>query len=94
MKNYVYQDEAIKRFTNKEFFGLIFDCGMGKTNPLIDIAVKKDKVNIVIAPQTIGKQWKEKIEERTGDKQDIFILNSSTLRTKKGQKAFQEFLER
>ena len=93
MKNWKHQDIAIERFSAKEFFGLLFDCGTGKTRTAIQISFKKDRNTTVIAPKNTVKQWRESLIASGVPKEDIFILNNAKLKTKKGLKEFRIFLE-
>lgn len=93
MKNWKHQDIAIERFWNREFFGLLFDCGTGKTRTAMQIADKKDRNNTVIAPKNTCKQWREALINAGVSDKDIFIFNSTEMRKKKVKKQFQEFLE-
>lgn len=93
MKNWKHQDIAIERFWAKDFFGLLFDCGTGKTRTAIQIASRKKRSNTVIAPKNTCKQWKAALIDSGVSAKDIFIYDSSEMKKKKVKKAFQEFLE-
>lgn len=94
LQDWAHQNIAFERFKDKEFFGLLFDCGTGKTRTFIRIAEDKELPVLVIAPKNILEQWEEAIEEHGEKDSDVFIFENSKKKTKKFKKAFQEFLDR
>lgn len=94
MKNYKHQDIAIQRFKHKEYFGLLFDCGTGKTATAIQIADVKDKPVIVIAPANILKQWATEFEKISKKEVEWFMQNTKKKNTKKYQKSLTEFIDK
>lgn len=92
MKNWKHQDVAIERFTDAEFFGLLFDCGTGKTHTAIEIAKKKKRNNTIVAPKNLMKQWKDALIASGVKEEDIFVYNAQKLKTKKGRAYFESFL--
>lgn len=92
MKNWKHQDIAIERFRDRQYFGLLFDCGTGKTHTAIEIAKAKEMDNAVIAPKNLMKQWREALIAEGVDPKDIFVYNSTRAKVKKVIKAFKEFV--
>ena len=90
--NYKHQDEAIKRYKNKDFFGLLFDCGTGKTFTAIQIAEEKELPVIVIAPKNICSQWKNDIKELGKKESSVFVVDAQKRSTKKYQEELDRFL--
>jgi superfamily II DNA or RNA helicase len=92
MNNWKHQEVAIERFTDAEFFGLLFDCGTGKTRTAIEISKKKNRDNTVFAPKNLIKQWYDALIDSGVSEKDIYVYNTTKLKTKKGRKSFEDFL--
>jgi superfamily II DNA or RNA helicase len=91
--NWKHQDIALERYKGSEYFGLLFDCGTGKTRTTIKIAEAKELPVLIIAPNNLCKQWKEAIEEHGRGGDTVFVFQNDKKNTKKHQKAFDAFLE-
>ena len=92
MPNWKHQDLAVARFKESEYFGLLFDCGTGKTRTAKLIADEKERNNLVVAPKNLRNQWVEALKELGVDEKDIFVYDSTKMKTKKGRAAFEKFL--
>ena len=91
-QNWVHQELAVERFKNKEYFGLLFDCGTGKTRTAIKIAEEKDMPVLVIAPKNLTGQWADAIREHGEKEADILIVEASKRNTQKFKARLDEFL--
>ena len=92
MKDWKHQEVAKKRFRKASFFGLLFDCGTGKTRTAIGIAEMKQLPVLVIAPKNLLKQWRAAIHDTLGKEEDVLVVKASSLKTKKFQKRLDSFL--
>lgn len=90
MKLWKHQEYAVEKYKNRKFFGLLFDCGLGKTITTIKIAEEKEKPVLIIAPNALCQQWKEEIEEKGEKDWEVLVCTSKTRKTKK----FKEALEK
>ena len=85
------QEIAFKKFSKKPYFGLLFDCGVGKTITTLAIAEEKKMFNIVIAPKNVIDEWLTAIEEELPDA-EVFVYASAKRKTKKFQRALDDFI--
>lgn len=98
MKNLEHQDRAVKAFTPRDAFGLLWDCGTGKTRGVIKIAEAKaeasggDKTVVVICPKTLEETWEQAVKTHSGKEYKVFLYDASKRSTQKYRKAFKEFL--
>lgn len=98
MKNLVHQDRAVEAFRDRKAFGLLWDCGTGKTRGAVKIAEAKaeasggDKTVIVICPKVIEGTWKDAVALHAEKESRVFLYDSSKRNTQKYKKAFEEFL--
>ena len=93
-----HQKYAIDKYKDRSFFGLLFDCGLGKTLTASRIAEEKDLPVLVIAPNVLCNQWKEELEDKSEDRittkdWDVVLCTSKTKNTKKFKKALKELCE-
>lgn len=88
MKLWNHQKYAIEKFKNRPFFGLLFDCGLGKTVTAIKIAEAKERPVLIIAPNVLCKQWAEEIEDKKEKDWDTVVCTSKTKNTKRFKEAF------
>lgn len=92
MKLWNHQKYAIEKYKDKEYFGLLFDMGLGKTMTAIKIAEAKDRPVLVIAPNALCEQWAEEIADK-GDKEwQTVVCTSKTKKTKKFKEDFNRLL--
>lgn len=90
MKLWNHQKYAIEKFKDRPFFGLLFDCGLGKTVTAIKIAEAKERPVLIIAPNVLCKQWAEEIEDKKEKDWTTLVCTSKTKNTKKFKEAFEE----
>ena len=83
MKLWRHQEVAVEKYSDRKFFGLLFDCGLGKTLTAIKIAEKKEKPVVIICPNVLCKQWEEDIKESKEKDWDVLVCTSKTKNTKK-----------
>lgn len=83
MKLWKHQEYAINKYKDRRFFGLLFDCGLGKTITTIKIAEEKDLPVLIIAPNVLCNQWAEEIEDKGEKDWDVLVCTSKTKNTKK-----------
>lgn len=90
MKLWKHQQYALDKYKDREFFGLLFPCGTGKTLTAIKIAEAKDRPVLIIAPNALCKQWAEEIEDKKEKDWEVVVCTSKTKKTKRFKKAFEE----
>lgn len=83
MKLWKHQEYAINKYKDRRFFGLLFDCGLGKTITTIKIAEEKDLPVLIIAPNVLCNQWAEEIEDKGEKDWDVLVCTSKTKNTRK-----------
>ena len=97
-KLWSHQAYAINKYKDREYFGLLFDMGLGKTLTATRIAEEKDRPVLIIAPNSLCEQWKEELEdkgeERITEKEwNVLICTSKTRHNKKFEEALEELCE-
>lgn len=90
MKLWRHQQYALDKYKDREFFGLLFPCGTGKSLTAIKIAEAKDRPVLLIAPNALCKQWAEEIEDKKEKDWEVVVCTSKTKKTKRFKKAFEE----
>lgn len=99
LKLWKHQQYAIEKYASREYFGLIFPCGCGKSLAAARIAELKDRPVIIIAPNCLCSQWKKELENH-GDNRitekdwNVVMCTSSERKTKRFLKAFNALKER
>ena len=93
-----HQKYAIDKYKDRSFFGLLFDCGLGKTLTASRIAEKKDLPVLIIAPNVLCNQWKEELENKGEDRittknWNVLVCTSKTKNTKKFKQKLAELCE-
>lgn len=93
-----HQKYALEKYKNREYFGLLFDMGLGKTLTVARIAEEKEKPVLIIAPNCLCEQWKEELENKNEDRittkdWNVLLCTSETKKTKKFKKDFEDFLK-
>lgn len=88
MKLWNHQKYAIEKFKDRPYFGLLFDCGLGKTVTAIKIAEAKERPVLIIAPNVLCKQWAEEIEDKKEKDWTTVVCTSKTKSTKRFKEAF------
>lgn len=97
-KLWSHQKYAIEKYKNEPFFGLLFDCGLGKTLTACRIAEEKDLPVLVIAPNVLCNQWKEELEAKSEERittkdWDVLVCTSKTKNTKRFKEKLAELCE-
>lgn len=82
IKLWSHQQYALDKYKDKSFFGLLFSCGLGKTITALSIAKEKERPLLVIAPNTLCKQWEEDIKANFPE-WSVLTCTSKTKKTKK-----------
>ena len=90
IKLWNHQKYALGLYKDREFFGLLFDMGLGKTLTTIKIAEEKDRPVLIIAPNALCQQWKDEIEANKEKDWNVLVCTSKTKNTKKFKQAFEE----
>lgn len=90
-KLWQHQQYALDKYKDREFFGLLFDCGIGKTLTAISIAEEKERPVIIIAPNVLCEQWKDEIEKYKEKDWNVKIITSKTKKKKGFQEEFEDF---
>ncbi len=93
-KLFKHQRTALERFANSPYFMLDFEPGTGKTTTAIEIAKKKNKNVIVIAPKNLIKTWQDELAENGVDEEDVFVFDGAKERKDKEAylKLFEDFI--
>jgi len=91
--NWLHQDMAIQKFKDKDFFGILFDCGTGKTRTAIKIAEEKNKPVLIIAPKNLVNQWYDAIKEHGECDSEILVVDSAKKNTKRFKERLDAFLK-
>lgn len=90
MELWAHQQYAIEHYKDKEYFGLLFDMGLGKTLTAIRLAEEKERPVLVIAPNVLCNQWKEEIEDKAEKDWETVVCTSKTKNTKQFKKDFEK----
>lgn len=90
-----HQKYAYDKYKDREYFGLLFPTGTGKTLTASRIAEAKDMPVLIIAPNALCKQWADELTDKSEDRitekdWEVVTCTSKTRHTKK----FKEALER
>jgi len=94
-----HQKYALEKYKDEDSFGLLFDCGLGKTLTSCRIAEEKDRPVLIIAPNAICEQWKEELENK-GEKRistkdwEVLLCTSKTKHTKRFRKALDSIKDK
>ena len=98
-KLWKHQEYAVKHYKDMQSFGLLFDCGLGKTNTAARIAEEKDLPVLIIAPNALCQQWANELtntdeETRITTKDwDVLVCTSKTKKTKHFREQLDDFKE-
>lgn len=94
-----HQLYSYEKYKNREYFGLLFPTGTGKTLTACRIAEAKDRPVLIIAPNALCKQWADELtnkdeESRISEKDwEVVICTSKTKNTKKFKEALEKLCE-
>lgn len=92
---WLHQKYALEKYKDSCSFGLLFQCGLGKTRAAAAIAEAKDKPVLIIAPSALCQQWADELtnkDEDTRITEKDWSVAVCTSRTK-GTKAFRKALD-
>ena len=98
-KLWQHQKYALEKYKDREFFGLLFPTGTGKTCTACRIAEAKDMPVLIIAPKALCKQWADELtnhneEDRiTEEDWEVVMCTSQTRKTKKFKEALEKLCE-
>lgn len=96
---WAHQKLAIKRYVQEKSFGLLFDCGLGKTLTATRIAEEKNKPVLIIAPNALCKQWEEELTNKNDETRittkdwEVLLCTSKTKKTKRFKEKLDSFRE-
>lgn len=99
VKLWSYQMYAVNKYKDREYFGLLFPTGTGKTLTACRIAEEKDMPVLIIAPNALCKQWADELmnkdeESRISEKDwNVLVCTSKTKNTKKFKESFEKLCE-
>ena len=97
-KLWKHQEYALDKYSDMKNFGLLFDTGLGKTLTSARIAENKNKPVLIIAPNTLCKQWQEELTAKDEDRittkdWEVVVCTNKTKNTKKFKKALKKLCE-
>lgn len=93
-----HQKYAYDKYKDREYFGLLFPTGTGKTLTASRIAEAKDMPVLIIAPNALCKQWADELTDKSEDRitekdWEVVICTSKTRHTKKFKEALEKVCE-
>lgn len=94
-----HQKYAYEKYKGREYFGLLFPTGTGKTLTACRIAEAKDRPVLIIAPNALCKQWADELtnkdeESRISEKDwEVVVCTSKTKNTKRFKEALEKICE-
>lgn len=97
-KLWKHQEYAVNKYSNAKYFGLLFDCGLGKTLTATRIAENKNKPVLIIAPNALCNQWKDELLNKNEDTRittkdwEVVVCTSKTRKTKKFREELDKLL--
>lgn len=98
-KLWQHQQYSLEKYKDKEYFGLLFPTGTGKTLTACRIAEAKDRPVLIIAPNALCKQWADELtnkdeESRITEKDwSVVVCTSKSKHTKKFKEALEKLCE-
>ena len=98
-KLWKHQQYSLDKYEDREYFGLLFPTGTGKTLTACRIAEAKDRPVLIIAPNALCKQWADELtnkdeESRISEKDwDVLVCTSKTKNTKRFKEALEKLCE-
>lgn len=96
---WAHQQYSLDKYKDKEYFGLLFPTGTGKTLTACRIAEAKDRPVLIIAPNALCKQWADELtnkdeESRISEKDwEVVVCTSKSKHTKKFKDALEKLCE-
>lgn len=98
-KLWKHQQYAFEKYKDREYFGLLFPTGTGKTLTACRIAEAKDRPVLIIAPNALCKQWADELtnkdeESRISEKDwEVVLCTSRSRKTKRFKEALEKLCE-
>lgn len=97
-KMWAHQQYSYDKYKDREYFGLLFPTGTGKTLTASRIAEAKNMPVLIIAPNALCKQWADELtdksDERITEKDwEVVVCTSKTKNTKKFKLALENICE-
>jgi ERCC4-related helicase len=93
---WAHQALARQKYKDSPYFGLLFDCGIGKTLTALMIAQDKFTENgmncLVIAPDNLLNQWERTIHDELEVPHTVFKVLPKSAQRKNYEKELDEFL--
>lgn len=93
MKLWKHQQYALEKYKDKDYFGLLFDCGTGKTLTAISIAEAKERPVLIIAPNALCEQWEKEIQDKGTKEWKTLVCTSKTKKRKDFNKKLNELIK-
>ena len=96
---WAHQQYSLDKYKDREYFGLLFPTGTGKTLTACRIAEAKDRPVLIIAPNALCKQWADELtnkdeESRISEKDwSVLVCTSKTKNTKRFKDALEKLCE-
>ena len=94
-----HQKYAYEKYKDREYFGLLFPTGTGKTLTACRIAEAKEMPVLIIAPNALCKQWADELtckdeDDRISTKDwEVVVCTSKTKNTKRFKEALEKICE-
>lgn len=98
-KLWKHQAYALEKYKNAKAFGLLFECGLGKTATATRLAEEKDRPVLIIAPNALCNQWASELTNTDEDSRittkdwEVLVCTSKTKKTKKFKEQLDDFKE-
>lgn len=85
-----HQKYALEKYKDRDYFGILFNMGLGKSAAAIAIAEAKERPVLIIAPNAICKQWEEELHnpDTCSKEWEVVLCTSKTKNTKKFKESF------
>ena len=93
-----HQKYAVDKYKDRQFGGILFPCGCGKTCTATRIAEEKERPVLIIAPNALCQQWYDELTDKSDERittkdWDVLMCTSKTKNTKRFRKEFEKLCE-
>lgn len=97
-KLWKHQQYSLDKYKDREYFGLLFPTGTGKTLTACRIAEAKDRPVLIIAPNALCKQWADELTDKSDNRitekdWEVVVCTSKSKHTKKFKEALEKLCE-
>lgn len=98
-KLWKHQQYSYEKYKGREYFGLLFPTGTGKTLTSCRIAEAKEMPVLIIAPNVLCKQWADELtckdeDDRISTKDwEVVLCTSRSRKTKRFKEALEKICE-